>query len=962
MLLPYHVAPYAWDDPEVVNRCLVVRCVGHGSGRGGGRGDEVVGEFELDGLAPCSELPSSGASGGFVCRIVADGPTRVLRISDSRLGDPDAPMEDEAALQTEQAQGTASRQGSRPGWGFDVMCILNFGVGVSLVDSAPAELMFWTIGDVVVRRELTAGGEGFDSGVIVVGDFCGDNQLWRTPFPAMVRVRGDAHTHGKDSQSSGRGRRVRKGTEGVERRRRLLLDVVEAPGIKDITFDDNSVAGYPAGGSNSASGGAAFRVKWVKDLRWRNKGSAGVSLVKELSVLVSPLDVKIDGALALRVLDMAGMVAAVGGGGRRKEMNEMNALEGGGRNELLLLNLGGGGEGQGEPHAGVVQGEQKGAGEEGARSRGDTDRDTGRDAGRDTLTRVRSERLIGGGAGTAPTPGRRGDRAVTEGTASREGGGEEIVGGEGERKVYFEHLHVSPISIRLSFILPANMLAGSGGGSSNMSAGMSAVIGFLSMTNISSIDSAPITLRGFTRSHIYGTTRDHVDVLVRNYKSLLWGQATLLALSSELLGNPLKLMRAVRDGVQDFGYELSEGWGNGNIAGAVVGGVRGLVMIVQNVSYSWLRSVAKSLEHTASSVTAATGSLAETTLPEGAVGRLVARWAEDADVEGIVMARRKGIVPRDKSLEWVQAGIGKVVPVGIVEGVLQALVGLISEPVARSQEVSAPFFLVGVARGLFRGILGGGVKVTVGMLKSSAVGFGIAGRMCSGGLTIEEGEGGGGKRIRAPRYFLGAQNEEEEEGKMRVEGNLLVPYEEGENVGFELLSRVEGGVYLSDGYLCHVPVHTRLGGKGEQDILVMTEKRCALVGEGGGGGGGLCVVKWKVEYKDVVSIEVDDEGLKIYHVSREKRRQAHTPLAHNLCGGDEWRGVSGISGALSFGLALESKSVEWRGLEEGEGEVWRELRRVVGVGCIVVEGVGWEMGGTGGGKRETGGLEADGPN
>jgi hypothetical protein len=274
----------------------------------------------------------------------------VLRITDSSL-----PKEEE-----EGAGGEVVREGgssSRGGAGIDVMAVLTFGVGVSLVDSSPSELLFMKFSDIVLRRELTDGGEGFDSVVLCVRKMTFDNQLWLTPFPALVRGR--------------EGRGVGRGAGGV------IQDIAGASDVGRLVFGEESAD-------------AAIRVKWCKDLRYRNRGSASVSLVKDLTVrtpaarakraqtrctpdyrwqrrsskrielcamwlqqllaplfyalpappnsseqvLVSPLDVRVDGALALRVIDMAGILKLF------KRESVQAAGFGGSRDDMLLASLG----------------------------------------------------------------------------------------------------------------------------------------------------------------------------------------------------------------------------------------------------------------------------------------------------------------------------------------------------------------------------------------------------------------------------------------------------------------------------------------------------------------------------------------------------------------------------------------------------------------------------------------------
>ena len=114
------------------------------------------------------------------------------------------------------------------------------------------------------------------------------------------------------------------------------------------------------------------------------------------------------------------------------------------------------------------------------------------------------------------------------------------------------------------------------------------------------------------------------------------------------------------------------------------------------------------------------------------------------------------------------------------------MVGLLSEPVACSQLVDKKFFLFGGLHGIIRGTFGGAFKPLVGLLRTLGT---VTGRLAEAVAInrvsdVNEKKWINEKRSRAPRF-------------LKKEGRLNV-YRGGENVGKEMLSRVKGGLYLSE--------------------------------------------------------------------------------------------------------------------------------------------------------------------
>ena len=78
-ILPYHHADFAWDEPDERRRYLAVEVADLGNTVH----RRLIGRFKLDRAAPGNRVRLSDSS--FFAQMIADGPTRVLRITDSSL-------------------------------------------------------------------------------------------------------------------------------------------------------------------------------------------------------------------------------------------------------------------------------------------------------------------------------------------------------------------------------------------------------------------------------------------------------------------------------------------------------------------------------------------------------------------------------------------------------------------------------------------------------------------------------------------------------------------------------------------------------------------------------------------------------------------------------------------------------------------------------------------------------------
>ena len=172
MLLPYQSADFAWDEPELRRRILVLKTTDNPSLPQG----FVLGRFQLDKIAPGTNLTVENSS--FSGEIVADGPTRVMRITDSSM----------PSLSSNRHEGLSEFHG----WPNDKMAAttmfsakLLHGIGISIVDWSPQELLYIRLEDIHIERKFDGSSDIVN---VSAGNIKLNNQLWVTPYPVLLKM------------------------------------------------------------------------------------------------------------------------------------------------------------------------------------------------------------------------------------------------------------------------------------------------------------------------------------------------------------------------------------------------------------------------------------------------------------------------------------------------------------------------------------------------------------------------------------------------------------------------------------------------------------------------------------------------------------------------------------------------------------------------------------------------------
>jgi hypothetical protein len=187
LLLQYQNADFAWDEPEVRRRALLVRY----SGASGTFDDVTLGRFHLDKLAPGTDLKLGNDM--FSAEVVADGPTRVLRISDASMPRISSFRQDEFDYFHH------SPEVSKP-LTLSIVAKISHGIGISVIDFSPQELLYIRLDDVQIENSIDG---KKDKVHISIGNIKFNNQLWVTPYPVLLKM-------GRQYDSNSARRRNRK--------------------------------------------------------------------------------------------------------------------------------------------------------------------------------------------------------------------------------------------------------------------------------------------------------------------------------------------------------------------------------------------------------------------------------------------------------------------------------------------------------------------------------------------------------------------------------------------------------------------------------------------------------------------------------------------------------------------------------------------------------------------------------
>ena len=210
--------------------------------------DLLLGRFQLDRIAPGTDLSLENPL--FTGEVVADGPTRVLRITDAAMPRLPSVRQDELNHFQQKPDIPSSLAVS-------LVVKLSHGIGVSVVDWSPQELLYVRLEDIHLERKVNSKKETVN---IAIGNIQWNNQLWVTPYPVLLKM-------GRRSDSS------------ISRRRNRRHD--------------------------------AISLSWRRSLN-AGGGHGNVTLLERVELNSEPIFVNVDGKLPSLLFRMIRQVAGIG--------------------------------------------------------------------------------------------------------------------------------------------------------------------------------------------------------------------------------------------------------------------------------------------------------------------------------------------------------------------------------------------------------------------------------------------------------------------------------------------------------------------------------------------------------------------------------------------------------------------------------------------------------------------------
>ena len=144
----------------------------------------VIGRIELENIAPGTDVHFSRFSHlpGVAGKVVADGPTKVLHIIDTKL--PKWEGKETANVNDLELGSLVNldKAISVPCW---INVKMNHGLGISFVDWTPQELVYLRFDGIRFERSISFTHESIS---FTVGTISIDNQLWVTPYPVILHI------------------------------------------------------------------------------------------------------------------------------------------------------------------------------------------------------------------------------------------------------------------------------------------------------------------------------------------------------------------------------------------------------------------------------------------------------------------------------------------------------------------------------------------------------------------------------------------------------------------------------------------------------------------------------------------------------------------------------------------------------------------------------------------------------
>ncbi len=162
--------------------------------------------------------------------------------------------------------------------------------------------------------------------------------------------------------------------------------------------------------------------------------------------------------------------------------------------------------------------------------------------------------------------------------------------------IYIEKLAIQPIMINITF---KNIQLDTGDTFifSSIKTGLG--------TALANFDRAPIRLRGIALTQVYGTKSNVTGIIIQRYLSITVKAVLGVLLSSNIIGNPVKLFDKISTGFADLVDRPTQGFLEGPIEGGIglVEGVGSFAANTVGATFQSLHKIADSLASGLSSLT-----------------------------------------------------------------------------------------------------------------------------------------------------------------------------------------------------------------------------------------------------------------------------------------------------------------------------------------------------------------------
>ncbi|KAG2768458.1 hypothetical protein PC116_g10796 [Phytophthora cactorum] len=570
ILLPHHSLDYAWDEPTE-ERLLVVDMLP--SAAGDNSRPLRIGSFDLDKI---QRYPDA-LGGTLGIEISTDGPTRVLRFTDTRLrGEKAVPASThDQPAKTEASEGSALQLLQRFVTAPTVQAALHLqGVAISIVDSVPKELVYMSVSgialDVLVsevdRNNSGASIAGSSASLsrleretrprilaccLEVNDIQVDNQLQVTPYPVLLRF----------SNPSGRSRVVNGQT--------ISIPVLQVGLVKHEEY-------------------------------------AGIEFIRHFSVSVLPVHVRVDGALLYQILPLLVHAKIYGSSGNADPASNKRAV-------VLMNGVSSNDETTRAAHSHLLLSDfnssldipvkvLEAAQKDGTTSAGPTSGPT--TPTMKMVTRRNSaphqQQLI------SPRQNQHTALAaeIQRYTTAKYGSLGAIAAKDEQKKLYFEEFHIDPIRATVSFSFGDSAGAIVDGHSSSLSHAAALTdssrepavitVGPLRLilnaigTSLTKIANAPFQLKALHIHNSFVQPDALATRLASHYQSEALRQAYVILGSVDVLGNPMIAWKNLRSGFQDFISEPAHGLSQRSPQAFAFGVGRGSLSLVRASVYTFL--------------------------------------------------------------------------------------------------------------------------------------------------------------------------------------------------------------------------------------------------------------------------------------------------------------------------------------------------------------------------------------